>query len=47
LHAPVASDGTWVMLAPLPVGTHTIRFGGAFPTLSFTLDVQYTVIVDP
>jgi hypothetical protein len=35
------------MLAPLPVGTHTIRFGGAFPSLGFTTDAQYTIHVLP
>jgi hypothetical protein len=40
---PVASDGYWLMLAPLAIGNHTINFGGT--SGSFTLDVTYYVNV--
>jgi hypothetical protein len=40
---PVASDGYWLMLAPLAIGKHTINFGGTSGT--FTLDVTYDVTV--
>jgi len=40
---PVASDGFWLMLAPLAKGNHTINFGGTNGT--FTLDVTYNVTV--
>jgi hypothetical protein len=29
------------MLQPLPVGQHTVRFGGTFTDVGFTLDVTY------
>lgn len=45
VHAPVAADGIYVMLAPLAPGTHTIHCAGAFPTLSFTMNVVYHVTV--
>lgn len=45
---PVASDGIWMMLAPMPPGEHTIRFGGTFPTFGpFHLDIVYHVTVTP
>ena len=46
-HDPCAGDGLYVMISPLPVGTHTIRFGGAFPSLGFTTDAQSTIHVLP
>jgi hypothetical protein len=51
-HDPVASDGIWLMLAPLPPGPHEIRFGGTFPGapptfVSFQLDVVYHITVLP
>jgi hypothetical protein len=45
------TDGVWVLLPPLPRGTHTIHFGGTFelpPELgggTFTLDVTYILTV--
>jgi hypothetical protein len=42
---PVASDGFWLMLAPLPRGNHTINFGGT--NGNFRLDVTYDVNVFP
>jgi hypothetical protein len=42
--SPVVGDGYYLMLAPLPRGQHTIRFGGAVPSV-FSLDVTYEVTV--
>lgn len=39
------SEGFYLMLTPLPVGTHTIHFEGALPTFGFSLDVSYTITV--
>ncbi len=43
------SDGYWIMLAPLSVGKHTIRFTGSFrypnDDLNFGLDVTYVLTV--
>ena len=45
------SDGIFVMLKPLPVGTHTIEFGGGAPdpstgaTMNFVNGVKYTMNV--
>ena len=41
---PAASDGYYVMLAPLPRGTHVLHFGGRLPTLAQA--VTYTLIVE-
>ena len=38
---PGVDDGVYVMLAPLPVGPHTIHFHGSFPVWQFTLDITY------
>ena len=42
---PVASDGYWLMLAPLAIGKHTINFGGTSDDKTFHLDVTYNVTV--
>jgi hypothetical protein len=39
------ADGYWALIRPLPVGTHTISFGGAFPPGGFTTSVTYTLTV--
>ena len=39
------ADGYWVLIRPLPPGTHTISFGGAFPPGKFTPAVTYTLTV--
>lgn len=39
------SNGYYLMLAPLSVGKHTIRFGGSFP--DFALDITYNLTVIP
>lgn len=41
---PAASDGYYVMLKPLPKGTHVINFGGILPSLSQA--VTYTLTVE-
>lgn len=45
-YGPVVTDGYWLMLKPLPVGQHTITFGGTFRP-GRTLDVTYHVEVVP
>jgi hypothetical protein len=44
LHYPTVSDGYWVMLAPLPVGQHTIQIQ-AGPPGSLWQDVTYNLTV--
>lgn len=45
---PFASDGFWVMLAPLPLGTHTVVFGGSDgPPNYFTIELVDTITVVP
>jgi hypothetical protein len=39
------SDGYWALIPPLPVGTHTITFGGKYPPGKFTTEVTYTLTV--
>jgi hypothetical protein len=39
------ADGYWALISPLPVGTHTISFGGAFPSGGFATSVTYTLTV--
>ena len=41
---PSASDGYWMDIAPLQKGTHTLRFGGALPSLR--QELVYTLIVE-
>jgi hypothetical protein len=40
------SDGYWLMLEPLGMGTHTIRFGGGISGV-FTVDVTDTITAVP
>jgi hypothetical protein len=50
---PAVSDGYWLMLTPLPVGQHTIEFGGTMPWITpagpgtFTIQIKYTIDVVP
>jgi hypothetical protein len=39
------ADGYWALISPLPVGTHTISFGGAYPPDDFATSVTYTLTV--
>ena len=48
----LVGDGYYATLKPLPVGTHTIEFGGLVDAtdllgITFELDVRYTVTVAP
>ena len=39
-------DGIYIMLPPLPVGSHTLNFRGTFPApVNFTLDFTYNLTV--
>ena len=42
--SPAVQDGYYVMLAPLPAGTHTVHFTGAYAGFS-TLDIVYHLTV--
>lgn len=44
LYPIAAADGYYVMLAPLPPGTHTLHISGVLPN-GTVLDVTYTLIV--
>ena len=39
------ADGYYLMLAPLPVGLHTIHFKGTFNAFGFTIDATYHLLV--
>jgi hypothetical protein len=40
------AEGFWVLLPPLPPGTHTISFGGCLPAVGFcTGIISYSIIV--
>lgn len=39
------SNGYYLMLAPLPVGDHTLHFTGTYPDFPFTLDISYLIHV--
>ena len=39
------SDGYYLLVPPLPVGEHTLHFGGTFPQFDFTIDVTYNITV--
>jgi len=50
--SPSVSDGYWAMVKPLPVGTHTLYFGGVADYTSiggpvFIQDIKYTITVAP
>jgi hypothetical protein len=40
-----AADGYWVLIRPLPVGTHTITFGGEYPPGDFSTQATYRLTV--
>ena len=47
-HHNLAVFDDWaLMLAPLPPGTHTIRYGGADPSMNYTTDVTAVITVVP
>jgi hypothetical protein len=39
------ANGVYLMLSPLPLGPHTIHFGGTYLNFDFTLDITYHIIV--
>ena len=39
------ADGYWLLLAPLPVGEHELRFGGSLPDLGISTEVTYHLTV--
>jgi len=39
------ADGYWLLLAPLPVGEHELRFGGALPDIGVFHEVTYHLTV--
>jgi hypothetical protein len=39
------ADGYWLLLAPLPAGTHTINFGGGFASFGLAFDITDTITV--
>jgi hypothetical protein len=41
------ADGYWILLKPLPLGTHDIHFHGEIPAASFVVDVTYRLTVSP
>jgi hypothetical protein len=45
--SPSVSDGVFLMLAPLPVGHHTIHFHAEAPAFKFLLDVTYHIKIVP
>ena len=42
---PAVAGGYWVMLKPLPAGSHAIAFTGSVPSVPFSLDVTYHLTV--
>ncbi|MCU1238716.1 MAG: hypothetical protein JWP63_6683 [Candidatus Solibacter sp.] len=42
-----ASDGYWLMLEPLPPGSHTIEFGATAKNGGFQIDIIYRITVVP
>jgi len=38
--------GVYVLLAPLKVGTHTVRFGGTFDLFGFSIDTTFHITVE-
>ena len=45
---PCSSDGFWLMLAPLPTGSHRLVFrAGLGPPSNFTLEIIYHLTVQP
>jgi hypothetical protein len=45
VYSPAVDDGYYVMLQPLPLGDHKIRFKGSVPAFSFSLDITYHITV--
>jgi hypothetical protein len=47
IYSPAAGDGFYVLLDPLPVGPHTLRFSAKGPHQNPALDVTYNLTVVP
>jgi hypothetical protein len=45
--SPSVDAGVYLLLAPLSVGTHTVRFGGTFDEFGFSIDTTYNITVVP
>jgi hypothetical protein len=47
-YGPMVTEGYYIMLAPLRVGEHTVRFAGRLgPPFNFALDITYHITVVP
>jgi hypothetical protein len=44
-YAPAVDDGVYVMVKPLPGGTHDLHIKGTFPQFDFNIDVTYHLTV--
>jgi hypothetical protein len=44
-YAPAVDEGVYVMLKPLPVGSHDLHIKGTFPQFDFNIDVAYHLTV--
>jgi hypothetical protein len=47
VYSPAVDDGFYVLLSPLPAGSHTIQFSARNPKAKFTEDVTYNLTVVP
>jgi hypothetical protein len=45
--SPSVDAGVYLLLAPLKVGRHVIRFGGTFDEFDFSIDTTYVITVVP
>ena len=43
--AEAVADGYWLLLAPLPPGTHELRFGGSLPDVGVGAEATYRLTV--
>jgi hypothetical protein len=47
VYSPAVGDGFYVLLGPLPAGSHTIQFSAQNPSAKFTENVTYNLTVVP
>ena len=45
--SPAVDAGVYLLLAPLPPGTHTVQVGGTFDLLSYSIDTTFNITVLP
>ena len=45
--SPSADAGVYLLLAPLSVGTHTVRVGGTFDEFGVSIDTTFNIHVVP